>query len=66
VRWALIWFPLFLPLLFLAQRLKAADPAAIFSALVWMFLWICGAVYAALRPHRGLHDRIAGTWVVRR
>ena len=65
-RWAIVWVPLFLPLVLLAQRLKGADPTAIFFALVWIFLWICAAAYALFRPNRGIHDRLAGTWVVRR
>ena len=36
------------------------------SALVLLLLWIGAAVYAVVHPHRGLHDRLAGTWVVRR
>jgi uncharacterized RDD family membrane protein YckC len=28
-------------------------------------LWIGAAVYAVIVPNRGLHDRLAGTWVVR-
>ncbi len=66
VRWAIVWIPLFLPMVFLVQRLQAADPTAIIIALIWIFLWICAGVYAVLHPNRGLHDRLAGTWIVRR
>lgn len=66
VRWAAVWVPLFLPMVFLFQGLKAADPTAILSALVWIFLWLFAAVYAMIHPNRGLHDRFADTWVVRR
>jgi hypothetical protein len=38
---------------------------ALISALVLLVLWICAAVYAVIVPNRGLHDRLAGTWVVR-
>ena len=65
-RWAIVWVPLFLPLVLLAHRLKGADPTAIFFALVWISLWLCAAVYVVIHPNRGLHDRFAGTWVVRR
>ena len=41
-------------------------PAAFICALVLLLLWISAAVYAVIHPNRGLHDRLAGTWVVRR
>jgi uncharacterized RDD family membrane protein YckC len=66
-RWAIVWFPLFVPISFaalLAER--AGGTATIVFALVWLGLWIGAAVYAVIVPNRGLHDRFAGTWVVRR
>jgi uncharacterized RDD family membrane protein YckC len=67
VRWAIVWVPLFLPVLAVALLTEGAEPAvAFFWALVLLFLWIGAAVYAVVHPHRGLHDRLAGTWVVRR
>ena len=33
---------------------------------VWLLLWLGAVLQAALDPHQGLHDRLAGTWVVRR
>jgi len=67
VRWAIIWLPLLLPMLIVALLIKRAETtAAIISALVWLLLWIGAAVYAVIHPNRGLHDRLAGTWVVRR
>jgi hypothetical protein len=65
-RWVIVWIPLFLPLVFLFQRLQAADPTAIIFSLAWTCLWICAAGYAVVFPNRGLHDRLAGSWVVRR
>jgi uncharacterized RDD family membrane protein YckC len=67
VRWAIVWLPLFLPMSLVALLIKEGQPAGGFiSALVVLSLWIGAAVYAVIHPHRGLHDRLAGTWVVRR
>jgi hypothetical protein len=66
VRWAIVWLPLFVPMVFVAQLLKTAKGIAFISALVLLLLWISAAVYAVIHPNRGLHDRFAGTWVVRR
>jgi uncharacterized RDD family membrane protein YckC len=67
VRWVLIWIPLILPMAVVALLIKKADPAAaFFSALALLLLWISATVYAVIHPNRGLHDRLAGTWVVRR
>lgn len=66
-RWAIVWLPLFFPMLFVALLIKRAEVTAAFiSALVLLLLWISAAVYAVIVPNRGLHDRLAGTWVVRR
>jgi uncharacterized RDD family membrane protein YckC len=67
VRWAIVWLPLFLPISVVALLIKEADPTvAFFSALVLLLLWISAAASAVVHPSRGLHDRLAGTWVVRR
>jgi len=66
-RWAIVWLPLFLPMLFVALLIGRAEPAAAFIlALVILVLWIAAAAYAVIHPNRGLHDRLAGTWLVRR
>jgi len=66
-RWAIVWLPLLVPMSFAAWLLNRPDPSAAFvSAGVTLLLWIGAAVYAAIHPNRGLHDRLAGTWVVRR
>lgn len=67
VRWAIVWLPLFLPMLFVAllARAGAQTVASVFGAVVAL-LWMGAAVYAVVHPHRGLPDRLAGTWVVRR
>jgi len=67
VRWAIVWLPLFLPMSVVVLLIKRAEPtAAFFSALVLLLPWISAGVYAVIHPNRGLHDRFAGTWVVRR
>jgi uncharacterized RDD family membrane protein YckC len=66
-RWGIVWLPLFLPMSF-ATLLdeKAGNTTAFIYALVLLVLWIGAAVYAVIHPNRGLHDRLASTWVVRR
>jgi hypothetical protein len=49
-----------------ALLIPRAEGVALISALVLLFLWIGAAGYGVLHPNRGLHDRLAGTWVVRR
>jgi uncharacterized RDD family membrane protein YckC len=66
VRWAIAWLPLLLPMVFVAQLLNATEGMAVISALVLLLLWIGTAVLVVIHPNRGLHDRLAGTWVVRR
>jgi uncharacterized RDD family membrane protein YckC len=65
-RWAIVWLPLFIPMSFMALLIKRAEVITFVSALVLLVLWISAAVYAVIHPNRGLHDRLAGTWVVRR
>lgn len=66
-RWALIWLPLLFPTVLLAylsaRHHWTATPAI---ALGWLPAWLGAAIGAAIYPNRGLHDRLAGTWVVRR
>ena len=66
VRWVIVWLPLFLPVSLVALLIPRAGDIAFFAALVILLLWAGGAVYAVVHPHRGLQDRLAGTWVVRR
>jgi uncharacterized RDD family membrane protein YckC len=66
VRWAIAWLPLLIPLSFVALLINRAVGIALVSALGLLLLWAGAAVYAVAHPHRGLHDRLAGTWVVRR
>ena len=65
-RWAIVWLPLFLPVSFATLLIHRADNIVFISTLVVLLLWISAAVYAVVHPYRGLHDRLAGTWVVRR
>ena len=65
-RWAVVWLPLLLPVVFLIPSLKRGDAVAIYSLLAWLFLWLGTAFYAVIHPNCGLHDRLAGTRVVRR
>ncbi|MEE8241693.1 MAG: RDD family protein, partial [Nitrospirales bacterium] len=67
LRWVIVWLPLLLPLACagLLLREERLTPA-FFVALIALLLWISAAVYAVIHPNRGLHDRLAGTWVVRR
>jgi hypothetical protein len=65
-RWAIVWLPLFVPMLFVALLIKRAEfTAAFFCSFALLCLWIVAAVYAVVHPNRGLHDRLVGTWVVR-
>jgi uncharacterized RDD family membrane protein YckC len=67
LRWAIIWIPLFVPMLFVDLLIKRCEFAAGFIlAGVLLVLWISAAAYAVIHPNRGLHDRLADTWVVRR
>ena len=66
IRWAIVWLPLFVPMVFVALLIKRAELTAAFvCALAILIPWISAAVYAVVHPNRGLHDRLTGTWVVR-
>lgn len=66
-RWGIVWAPLFIPMSFTALFSEKVGPtAALTYGLVLLVLWLGAAVYAVTHANRGLHDRLAGTWVVRR
>ncbi len=65
-RWAIVWLPLLLPLSLLLLLSDERGTAVFTGALTVLLLGLGVAVHAALRPHRGLHDRLARTWGVRR
>ena len=66
IRWVIVWLPLILPMSLVALLIHRAEGIAFISALVLLLLWVGAAIYAVVHPHRGWHDRLAGTWVVRR
>jgi uncharacterized RDD family membrane protein YckC len=66
-RWAITWLPLFVagsPATFLWAR-GFTSAAQILGHLVFA-LWVGAAIHTVFHPYQGLHDRIAGTRVVRR
>jgi uncharacterized RDD family membrane protein YckC len=65
-RWAIVWVPMLSSTILIALLFRRAEAIAFLSALVFLLLWIGAGVYAVIHPNRGLHDRLAGTWVVRR
>jgi len=65
-RWAAVWLPLGVPMLLAALLVETAPVAALISSTALFLLWIAGAIHTAVHPYRGLYDRLAGTWVVRR
>jgi hypothetical protein len=66
VRWAIVWLPLVIPIAFLAWLRPQTESIALITAGVLLLLWISVAIRATVNPNRGLADRLAGTWVVRR
>ena len=66
IRWAIVWLPLLIPMSLVALMMKRPDGIAFVAALVLILLWMVAAVHAVIHPNRGVHDRLAGTWVVRR
>jgi hypothetical protein len=64
-RWAITWLRLLVPVLLLMVVLGpgGAAYAGIVSGLA--LLWMGAAAYGVMHPRRGLHDRLADTWVVR-
>jgi hypothetical protein len=65
-RWTIVWLPLFLPLAIVAWLAGSFTAPALFALSAVLLLWIGAAGYSIAHPARGLPDRIAGTWVVRR
>jgi hypothetical protein len=65
-RWGIVWLPLILPMLLVAWLSQRAEGVATLAALVLLFLWGAAVISAVVDPNRGWHDRLAGTWVVRR
>ena len=67
IRWAIVWLPLLLPVFILGMSINEIGRAAAFyTNLGLLLIWLSGAIYAVVHPNRGIQDRLAGTWVVRR
>jgi len=65
-RWAVSWLALLVALALVALVLGHVQPAvAAFVAVALVLLWVSAALVAVAHPNQGLHDRLAGTWVVR-
>jgi hypothetical protein len=68
-RWFLIWTPALVFAAFLGMAIVEMPgwrTGRIVLLSVVGGVWLIGVAWAVLRPGRGLHDRIAGTWVVPR
>jgi uncharacterized RDD family membrane protein YckC/tRNA A-37 threonylcarbamoyl transferase component Bud32 len=63
-RWAVTWLPLILPLAFFLWWQPSGGTAPL-SVAVLLAAWTGAATWTAAHPNRGVHDRLAGTWVVR-
>ncbi len=65
VRWAIVWLPLLLPAALMALWLDRVEGLAVVFFFLLLLLWAGAAAYVVVDPHRGIHDRLARTWVVR-
>jgi hypothetical protein len=66
-RWAVVWLALLVPMLPAAVLIGRGVRNSVFVlTFVALVLWLGAAVYTVVCPNRGLHDRLADTWVVRR
>jgi uncharacterized RDD family membrane protein YckC len=66
VRWMIVWFPLFIPIAILWTLKPPTETFTLIITTGLLFTWIGTTIYTATHPNRGLHDHLAGTWVVRR
>ncbi len=65
-RWAIVWLPLLVPMSLVAWLLRDSASLSLILALALLLGWLGATVYTVLHPSRGLHDRLADTWIVRR
>jgi hypothetical protein len=65
-RWAIAWLPLLLPLAPATLWMTRSEPRGFALAAFLAAIWLGAAAVAVFSPARGLHDRLAGTWVVHR
>ena len=61
-RWMTAWFPVACAVALLVTDMS--DPKYYLPALTILLLWLAALVYTVVSPNRGLHDRVARTWVV--
>ncbi|MCB9856103.1 MAG: protein kinase [Phycisphaerales bacterium] len=66
LRWTIGWGPLLVPAILVALLIHRSDEFAFGSSAVLLALWLAAAASSIVHPHRGIQDRLAGTWVVRR
>jgi uncharacterized RDD family membrane protein YckC len=67
MRWAIVWLPLLVPMALVGLLMTRIGPAAAWVlAVAVLAMWMGAGIYTVVRPNRGLHDRLVGTWVVRR
>jgi uncharacterized RDD family membrane protein YckC len=67
VRWVLAWVPILVALLLLVMVTPAdSDNGNVVYMIGPLAIVAAGLVWSLLRPQRGLHDRLAGTWLVPR
>jgi hypothetical protein len=64
-RWAIVWLPMLVPISVAALSIRGGGGVTYGAAFLLLLLWLGGAAHSVVHPHRGLHDRMAGTWVVR-
>jgi hypothetical protein len=64
-RWVVAWLPLILAVAILGAIRQPPGVTGLGVAVV-LVLRMGAAANAVAYPHCGLHDRLAGTWVVRR
>ena len=66
-RTLIAWLPILVSSLLMPALISAGKgPAAVVSVGIALAAMIAGVVWTIAAPDRGLHDRIAGTWVVPR
>lgn len=65
-RWSIVWLPLFIPVLFEYFWFnRNGDSSSMLISSGLLAVWIVIAICTVIHPNRGLHDKLARTWVVR-
>lgn len=65
-RWLIVWLPLFVPIMFLHLSRSGNTSMTDFTEGFLLLIWFSTALYGTVIPKRGWHDRLAGTWIVKR